>query len=272
MVVQTAGQPASALQFDEETARRIEAIYLHRDVIERRRRVRQALGLRPGERVLDIGCGPGFLTLEMATEVGGAGWVSGVDLSEAVLAAARLRGADHPGAAWVGFHQGDAVDLPFPDNSFDAAVATQVYEYVADIPRALSELARVLRPGGRAVIVDTDWDTIVWHSSDLPRMRRVLAAWDEHLADPYLPRTLRPALRQAGFATPRTEVVTTLNLAWDGYSQGLAGLIAAFVPGRLDLTESDATAWTDDLRRLGEDGRYFFSLDQYLFVATKPDA
>ena len=81
----------------------------------------------------------------------------------------------------------DATALPYPDRSFDAAVCVQVLEYVKDIGAALSELYRVLRPGGRTVIVDTDWDSLVWHASDPGLMHRVLRAWDEHLHDPHLP-------------------------------------------------------------------------------------
>jgi arsenite methyltransferase len=261
---------APTLQFDEDAGRRLEAMYTHPDVVERRRRVRQALQLSPGERVLDIGCGPGFLTGEMAAATGPNGWACGLDISESMLAVARHRCAGQPYAAWVDFNEGDAVALPFPDDAFDAAVATQVYEYVADVPRALSELYRVLRPGGRAVIVDTDWDSMVWHASDHACTKEIITAWDQHLTDPYLPRILRPELRGAGFDVPRVEVLNVLNIDWEGYSRGLAGLIAAFVVGRRGITQGDVDAWLEDLQRRGAEGSYFFSLDQYLFLATKP--
>jgi arsenite methyltransferase len=272
MVAQAEPTTTTALQFDDETTRRIEAMYLHSDMIERRQRVRQALALAPGERVIDIGCGPGFLTGEVTADVGANGWVCGLDLSESMLAQARARCAGQPGAAWIDFRQGDAVSLPFPDASFDAAVITQVYEYVADLPTALAELHRVLRPGGRAVVVDTDWDTIVWHGTDDARTARILDAWDEHLADPHLPRRLRPLLQHAGFAVQRTEAITTVNPAFAGYSQGLAGLVAAFVVGRHGIDQENVDAWLADLRGLDAEDAYFFSLDQHLFLATKPEA
>jgi hypothetical protein len=85
-------------------------------------------------------------------------------------------------------------------------------------------------------------------------------------------RALRGGLRRGGLAVSRVETLNLLNLEWAGYSQGVAGLIAAFVAGRRGITEDDASAWIDDLRRLSDAGDYFFSLDQYLFLATKPAA
>ena len=102
----------------------------------------------------------------------------------------------------IEYHEAGAHTLPYADASFDVAVCTQVYEYVDDVPAALLELVRVLRPGGRALVLDTDWDSIVWASSDNERMDRVLAAWEEHLVDPHLPRTLTRLLGDAGLKSP----------------------------------------------------------------------
>ena len=174
---------SATLWFDEEASRRSEATYMTADVVEQRRAVRAALALRRGEKVLDIGAGPGLLAHEMAAEVGAEGSVDGIDPSESMLVLARRR-RPPDGAAETRLVAGDACALPFPDASFDAAVATQVYEYVQDMPAALAEAFRVLRPGGRLLVLDTDWGSIVWHSGDAERTRRVLAAWDEHLVDP----------------------------------------------------------------------------------------
>src|SRR4051794_12439469 len=182
----------SMLPFDENAARHIQRLYSTPDVVQQRAEVLALLAAQPGERVLDVGSGPGFLVASLADAVGAGGAVHGVDRSGPMNAVARDLVGDR---SWATIDDGDALALPYADGAFDAAVATQVYEYVADIPRALAELRRVLRPGGRALVLDTDWDSVVWHAADRARHRRVMAAWEEHLADPHLPCTLPGHLR-----------------------------------------------------------------------------
>jgi len=257
------------MRFDEATSRRLAATYTTPDIVAQRAAIRAALRLAAGERVLDIGSGPGYLAREMAALVGPGGTVHGVDISDTMLAIARAGDPEPvPGSAPVEFGAGEANALPFPEHSFDAVTVTQVYEYVADVAAALTEARRVLRPGGRLLVLDTDWDSIVWRSGDPDRMRRVLTTWDRHLVDPYLPRRLTGLLTGAGFTVTHRAALPLLNAGYraDTYSAGLIDFIRAFVPGRDGLTADEVTAWADDLRGLGAD--YFFSLNRYLFLAT----
>jgi ubiquinone/menaquinone biosynthesis C-methylase UbiE len=156
--------------------------------------------------------------------------------------------------------------MRFPDASFDAAASTQVYEYVEDMAAALAEARRVLRPGGRLLVLDTDWDSIVWHSRDPERMRRVLAAWEAHLVHPDLPRRLTGLLEDAGFVVQDRFVVTILNAGYDAetFSAAQIDLVRTYVAEH-GLTRTEADAWALDLTTLGRD--YFFSLCRYLFLA-----
>jgi ubiquinone/menaquinone biosynthesis C-methylase UbiE len=223
--------------------------------------------------VLDIGCGPGLLAEEIAALVGPNGRVYGIDRSTSMIELSQERVADQPHAAWLEFQVADAGRLPFPSAAFDAAVCTQVYEYVVELDAALAELRRVLAPGGRAVILDTDWDSIVWHSGDPDRMARVLAAWMGHCAHPHLPRTLAPRLRAAGLEVRRVAVIPLLNTSYtaDSYSGGMIPVIQRYA-ARHGVPQDEAEAWAEELRRLGAAGAYFFSLNRYLFLARAPRA
>ncbi|MEV5961578.1 methyltransferase domain-containing protein [Kribbella sp. NPDC051952] len=255
------------LRFDPGISQQIEAMYTTPDVVEQRRVVRAALALRPGDRVLDVGVGPGLLAAEMASEVGPSGRICGIDISDSMLAIASTR-ANAPGGPGVELEAATVARIPHPVESFDVVVSTQVFEYVDDVPGALDEVRRVLRPAGRVVLLDTDWGSLVWRSGDDGRMARVLTAFEDHLADPHLPRTLADVLAKSGFTLTHQQVVPILNTGYGAhtYSAGLIDIVAAFVPGHGDVTAEEAQAWADDLRALG-DG-YFFSLNRYLFVAS----
>ena len=254
--------------FDGAAARRVEQVYLTPDIAGQRRATRALLRLKPGEKILDVGCGPGFLLAEMADDAGASGRLSGIDVSADMIALARSRCA---GTATIDVQIASALELPFRDETFDVVVSTQVYEYVADIVTALFEAARVLRRGGRLLIVATDWESSVWNNSDEARMARVLEAWREHGADSRLPRSLPKRLRETGFEMDSVEVIPIINIQYDPntYSYSMISVMAKFGVGRQNFSVEDLQAWSDDLRVHGERGEYFFSVNRYAFLAHK---
>ena len=256
------------MRFDGAAAKGLVALYVTPDVTAQREEFVRALAPRAGERVLDVGCGPGFLARIVAQAVGPSGAVRGVDISEPLLAVAREHCADLP---WIAVTKAGATELPFPDAHFDAAICTQVLEYVPDVDAALREMHRVLKPGGRLVVVDTDWDSVVWHSRDDARMQRVLLAWEAHSAHAHLPSTLAQRLRAAGLRVRTQRVLPLFNPASgeDTFSSRIIDLIVPFVVRRGGVGEDEAAAWAADLRSAGAD--YFFSLNRYLFVSDKAD-
>jgi ubiquinone/menaquinone biosynthesis C-methylase UbiE len=170
----------SQIVFDEKMVAQLEALYSTRDVLRRRRLVREALGARSGERIVDVGCGPAFYVDELAEQVGDEGWVVGVDPSPPMLEVAAGRTAARSNVA---FHQGDAAALPLPDGGFDAALCVQVLEYVEDVTAALRELRRVVRPGGRVLVWDVDWRTVAGHEDIGPDEAAAWAREQRELAE-----------------------------------------------------------------------------------------
>jgi arsenite methyltransferase len=256
------------LHFNDKAAEQLLAAYVTPDVKEQRQKVIDVLQLQTGQKVLDIGSGPGYLASDMAAIVGQNGEAHGVDISEELLALARGKYANQP---QLKFHNANATSLPFSDEYFDVVVVTQVLEYLPNVDVALSEFRRVLRSGGRILVLDTDWDSIVWHSNNPGRMKKVLQVWDEHLVDPYLPRILMAKLTSAGFNQEYQTIIPLFNPRFDEdtFSNRMIDLIGSFVRGRQGLTEHEVDAWAEDLRRNGKQGEYFFSLNRYVFVASK---
>jgi SAM-dependent methyltransferase len=111
----------------------------------------EAAGLRPGERVLDVGCGSGATTIAAAQQVGADGAVTGVDVSPPLLDLARRRAA-RAGAS-IEFIEGDAQTYPFPPNTFDALISRNGLMFFDDPVAAFSNFARTLEPAGRLVFL-----------------------------------------------------------------------------------------------------------------------
>lgn len=250
---------------------RLERAYAAPEIVEQRARTRAAVGARPGEHGLDVGCGPGFLLCELARAVGPTGRVVGLDESPDMIEAARARAARAGLGPRVELAVGDAARLDFPDGAFDFVTAVQVYLYVKDVEHALAEGARVLKRGGRYAIVDTDWDSCLWLTADRERHRRVMEARMRHFANPHLPPRLPGLLQAAGLTLAHASVIPILNLRYDpaSFSGGIIGATKQLAV-RHGVPAAAAEAWAADLTSRAEAGRYFFSLTRFLFVATKP--
>ena len=258
----------SGLQFTDEIANRLEALYKTADVVAQRAETLRNLQLVKGNAVIDIGSGPGFLCESMADIVGASGRVLGVDLSPDFVQRSTRRNA----RGWLSYRVADAIDIGEFDASFDVATCTQVAEYVPEVDKAVSEAFRLLKPGGRALFVATDWDSVIWHSDKPVRMASIMRSWEAHCAHPRLPRTFAHRLHTAGFELQDASVFPILNLEWADatYSKGIAGFIHDFVTKRGDVDADEAGAWAEELPRLSAQGRYFFSSSRFIFLASKP--
>ena len=258
------------LEFDDATARLMEEFNTSAGATVRRNRLLEVLALKPGEHVLDVGSGPGHYAFDMSSAVGDTGRVAGVDNAESSIATAQRRCS---GLGNVKFHLNDAVDLPFGAATFDAVISTQTFEYLEDVEAALDEIFRVLKPGGRVLIHDTEWGAWLWHSSDPDRMERIMEVWDGHLADPHLPQTLGAKLTDAGFADVSVAPLVHVETTYDPSS--MSAICIKFIVGYVTsqgISDLEAISWEDDLRRIGAGGEYFFSSNEYIFTATRPQA
>jgi ubiquinone/menaquinone biosynthesis C-methylase UbiE len=155
--------------------------------------------LRPGLDLLDVGCGPGTITADLASRVA-PGRTIGIDRAGAVLDQAKAHAADR-GVA-VEFRPGDVYALDFPDASFDVVHAHQVLQHLTDPVRALGEMRRVLRPGGVVAVRDSDYSCFSWAPLD-PALTHWLATYRavarRNGAEPDAGRFLKGWALAAGF-------------------------------------------------------------------------
>ncbi|MBM1219468.1 methyltransferase domain-containing protein [Ponticoccus sp. SC2-23] len=247
------------LEFDAATTEILERAYQGADFARRRRASFDALAPGPSDHILDIGCGNGLMTAELALAVGSDGQVSGIDSSAQMLEAARARVSGMP---WVTFHEAQAGALPLLDQSADGAVALQVFEYIADIGPALAEAARVLRPGARLVIGDMLFSTLHWASDDPGLMERMDRSWASHVAHRDLPALLPPAMAEAGFAVEDVRPLTFLDhrLRPDGLAAMMLILMERFAVTNRHVTPEEARVWSEEQIARAASGRFHFAL------------
>jgi hypothetical protein len=162
------------------------------------RRLAGAIGLRPGEQVLDLASGPGATAFLLASEFDVD--VDGVDLGEVTVAKANATAASEGLAERVRFHLGDAERLPVPDESVEAVVCECAFCTFPDKPTAAAEMARVLKPGGRVGITDVALDPNRLHEE-----LKTLAGWVACLADARPVDAYVSMLADAGLKVTLTE-------------------------------------------------------------------
>ncbi|MBE9555193.1 MAG: methyltransferase domain-containing protein [Proteobacteria bacterium] len=259
---------SEAIEFDEKEAAETERSYLTADIVATRAVVMELLAPGPGERVLDVGSGPGMLLRDIAGAVGPRGLAAGLDISESMMAIARHRCRDLDN---VEIASGDATALPWPDGHFDRAVSTQVYEYVPDLAAAFAELNRVLKPGGRALIMATDADTILFGPAGDAVAARVHEAWPPHCAHPFLPRELGPLLDAAGFtvADRKVHVIVNHRFSPENFGWHVARSLSVYAAKQGAIAKEEGKAWVAGLNELDARSAFFFSMNRYLFLANK---
>jgi ubiquinone/menaquinone biosynthesis C-methylase UbiE len=257
----------STLSFAGEMARLQRAFAESHDSVVRRCIVLDTLNLRTGERVLELGCGGGYYTHEAARFVGPTGRVCAIDISPDQVAAAQARCAEF---TWVECREADIAAPPYGNAEFDVVFAVQSLEYLVDLDGALRNTHRMLRPGGRLIVVATDWSSAVWHSENAPRMQRVLAAWAPHTPCRDLPGRLAAALRRTGLRPLRQTPIPILNTSYNpaSFSYWVAPIIKLFVASRQSVTEEEATAWFDEFAKQEESGAFFFCITPILTEAV----
>jgi SAM-dependent methyltransferase len=227
------------------------------------------MGLRAGATVADLGCGTGDDVLALALRVAPGGRVLGVDASAAMVREARRRAA---GSAGVEIREGDARALDLPDGTLDACRAERVLLHMRDPAVVVAEMARVLAPGGRAVVADPDWGTLAIDAPDPEAGRAVAEAAAGRFLSPRAGRSCRRLLVEAGLADvevhARTLVTTDGARAEQLFALGDAA-DRAVAAGLLEAGR--AAAWRAGVARRAAEGTLLVAMTAFMAAGRRED-
>lgn len=226
------------------------------DVYEDQRRTGLArLGLRPGQAVLDAGCGPGTDTFDLEKLVLPGGRVVGVDLSDDMIAAARRRAVAL--GSGVELVVSDICSLDLPDEVFDLARCVLVLLHVRDPIAALSEMVRVLRPGGQVVCIDVDHQMDALDATDVGLAERALRGTFAGLQNPRIGRQLRGLFIAVGLIQVQVEVIPEVSTSWAQFTALPGEGVFDGAVGRGEVTQEELDGLRSDLEARDADGRFF---------------
>jgi SAM-dependent methyltransferase len=226
------------------------------------------LRLRPGERILDVGCGCGDDLRELATLVTPNGCAVGIDSSQAMIDEARQRnaGCELP----LQFERGDAGQLRWRADYFDACRADRVFQHLPDPERALNEMLRVLKPGGRVLIVDRDWGMVAVDASDVETTRVILNRACAGISNGWMGRGLGGLFKKAGVihAEVQTKSIPINSFAVADTLLDLRMVRDHAIAEGL-VSQEVAAKWLDDLLERDAASRFFATLTLYIACGRK---
>jgi SAM-dependent methyltransferase len=229
----------------------------------------------PGGTVVDLGCGTGGDLLALAARISDpAARFVGLDMAETSVAAASAAAAGDPRVSFRREHL--AGRIPLEDGSVDAVYSQNLLECLADPEAFAREAARILRPGGVAVVAHWDFDSQVLDATDRDAVRRLVHAfadwkqgWMEH-ADGWMGRRLWGVFAPTGLfdgtVHARVMINTTYAEPWYGHAriQDFAGLVRKGL-----ASAEDYASVAGDVERLSREGRYFYGITGYAYVGRR---
>jgi ubiquinone/menaquinone biosynthesis C-methylase UbiE len=227
----------------------------------------EQMRLHRGQRVLEVGCGAGDDVRMIARRVGPSGHVLGIDTSPLVVAEATRRSLDRN--LPVEFRVGDVLGIELPDAAVDRCRAERLLMHAHGEPAAMvGELTRVLRPTGRLVAFELDWDTLAIDGAERELTRRIVRSYSDGVANGCVGRTLPRLLRDSGLVDVAT-IPHAVEIPFDFFGWVLSGhLDAAIAAG--SFTPEELIGWWDALDDAHARGRFYAAILGFVVAGTKP--
>ena len=226
------------------------------------------LRLKPCERVLDVGCGCGDDIRKIAMSIIPHGCAAGVDVSQSMIKEACRRSAKF--VAQLRFAVADAEALPWDSDYFDACLADRVFQHLRNPARALNEMLRVAKPGGRVVVADRDWGLVSVDATDAATTSVVLGRACAGIRNGCMGRNLHTLFAEAGVRD--TEIHTkTIDIQSFGVADLLLDLRVVVHQAVTEerITQYAASKWLDDLMEKDATQTFFAKITVFIACGTK---
>ncbi|HEV8718134.1 MAG TPA: methyltransferase domain-containing protein [Candidatus Binatia bacterium] len=235
-----------------------------------KRRTFELLEVKPGAQLLDIGCGTGDDGRTLAQMVGSTGRVVGVDHSETMIAEARKRaeGSNLP----VEYQVGEAQHMDFANDTFDGCRAERVFMHVENPRQTLAEMIRITRPGGRIVVLDPDFETLIIDAANRSLTRKILNfCCDRIVRNGWIGRQRPRLFREAQLTDISIFADSWIQTNYTVFMQSLrfreftdraqeAGVVSA----------TEAASWLEELEQASQEGRFFAAMTFFFVSGRKP--
>ncbi len=233
-----------------------------------RQRSIELLEIRQGARILDVGCGPGDDARELARLVGEEGRIEAIDVDAMMVSEAEHRSAGR--RLPITFRVADVYDLDYPDGSFDGSRAERTFLHLADPDRALAQMVRVVRTGGKVVVLDRDIGT---RTIDVPSRavtRRIINFWCDSFLGGWIGRQLPRLFRQAGLSDIVIEPVTVVDTDYAAFdAQYNLKRVVHRAEAAGAVSPDEGTEWLARLEEVVRAGSFFTSMTNFVVSGRK---
>ncbi len=225
----------------------------------------ERLALEKGVAVLDVGCGPGTDVFDMVDLVGPAGRLVGLDASEVMIAEARRRATDLH--VPITFEVGEVQALPFADATFDVCRAQRLLEHLPDAERAIGEMVRVTRPGGRILVFDFDWDTLIIDHPDKDTTRTITLSYSDSIRNGWIGRQLPRLFKQQHLEVLSLDPVQVF--VHYALAELFLGSHLTVVQTNGTLSAERAQQWWEYLQQADKHGTLLISFTAFIIVGAR---
>lgn len=261
-------------QLDDETlevmAARLEARGRHPRFAAMCLQYLDAMDLDSTRSVLDLGCGTGVVARMIARRPRFTGKVLGIDRSPNLVAAAVRLAREEDVEDRVEFRAGDSHTLQLPDGAFDAVIAHTLFSHLDEPGVVLSEIVRVLAPGGKVAIFDGDFASMTFAGDDPVAAREIdEAIIGAVVTHPRIMREMPQRLRQAGLRLEASFPHVIADIGRMDYWASSIQSMTRLLPKSGAMTEAQAAAWASSMARRSEEGTFFGACNFYGYVAMK---